>query len=148
MYFFVLPGNRKRRGKKEQKPLLKQYEVQLISHRVVGAAPEPPSVTSVSVQETSSSICVHGGGVPRRVRGAVQKSSPPPLRPRAPFHNPPGPPCAAVVAPSGPGRAPLALPAALPQAQLLLQTWRIGSCGRAGTCGANDSGDKPNSQNT
>ena len=51
-----------------------------LSHRVVGA-PEPPSVTSVSGQETTSSICDHGGGVPRRVRGAVQKSSPPPLRP-------------------------------------------------------------------
>jgi hypothetical protein len=72
-----------------------------LSHRVVGA-PEPPSVTSVSAQETTSSICDHGGGVPRRVRGAVQKSSPPPLRPRARFNNPPGPPCAAVFAPGGP----------------------------------------------
>ena len=85
-----------------------------LSHRVVGA-PEPPSVTSVSGQETTSSICDHGGGVPRRVRGAVQKSSPPPLRPRAPFNNPPGPPCAAGVAPSGPGHP---WPCA-PQAQLL-----------------------------
>ena len=85
-----------------------------LSHRVVGA-PEPPSVTSVSGQETTSSICDHGGGVPRRVRGAVQKSSPPPLRPRAPFNNPPGPPCAAGVAPSGPGH-PWPCP---PQAQLL-----------------------------
>ena len=78
-------------------------------------APEPPSVTSVSAQETTSSICVHGGEVPRRVRGAVQKSSPPPLRPRAPFNNPPGPPCAAGVAPGGP-RHPWPCP---PQAQLL-----------------------------
>ena len=85
-----------------------------LSHRVVGA-PEPPSVTSVSGQETTSPICDHGGGVPRRVRGAVQKSSPPPLRPRAPFNNPPGPPCAAGVAPSGPGH-PWPCP---PQAQLL-----------------------------
>ena len=83
-----------------------------LSHRVVGA-PEPPSVTSVSGQETTSSICDHGGGVPRRVRGAVQKSSPPPLRPRAPFNNPPGPPCAAGVAPGGP-RHPWPC---LPQAQ-------------------------------
>jgi hypothetical protein len=35
-----------------------------LSHQVVGA-PEPPSVTSVSAQETTSSICVHGGEVPR-----------------------------------------------------------------------------------
>ena len=85
-----------------------------LSHRVVGA-PEPPSVTSVSDQETTSSICVHGGEAPRRVRGAVQKSSPPPLRPRAPFNNPPGPPCAAGVAPGGPTH-PWPCP---PQVQLL-----------------------------
>ena len=85
-----------------------------LSHRVVGA-PEPPSVTSVSGQETTSSICDHGGGVPRRVRGAVQKPSPPPLRPRAPFNNPPGPPCAAGVAPGGPTH-PWPCP---PQVQLL-----------------------------
>ena len=85
-----------------------------LSHRVVGA-PEPPSVTSVSGQETTSSICDHGGGVPRRVRGAVQKSSPPPLRPRAPFNNPPGPPCAAGGSPGGP-RHPWPCP---PQPQLL-----------------------------
>jgi hypothetical protein len=36
-----------------------------LSHRVVGA-PEPPSVTSVSAQETTSLICDHGGEVPPR----------------------------------------------------------------------------------
>jgi hypothetical protein len=93
-----------------------------LSHRVVGA-PDPPSVTSVSVQETTSSFCVHGGGVPRRVRGAVQKSSPPPLRPRAPFHNPPGAALCGGCFSRRP-RAPLALPAASPI--IAIQTWRIG----------------------
>jgi hypothetical protein len=72
-----------------------------LSHRVVGS-PEPPSVTSVSV---------HGGKAPRRVRGAVQKSSPPLLtrllrakalallgKPPVPTHPPPCP----VQWPSGP----------------------------------------------
>jgi hypothetical protein len=93
-----------------------------LSHRVVGA-PKPPSVTSVSGQETTSSVCDHGGEAPRRVRRAVQKSSPPPLRPRARFNNPPGPPCAAGVSPGGPGH-PWPCPAASPI--IAIQTWRIG----------------------
>jgi hypothetical protein len=73
-----------------------------LSHRVVGA-PEPPSVTSASVQETTRSRFVTTAGRPRGVCEAQCRSPPRHYYyTPAPCLMPLGPPFAAGGAPGGP----------------------------------------------
>jgi hypothetical protein len=76
------------------------------SHRVVGA-PEPLPVAPGSAWNMRPHDSPSHPVPPRHAQGAWKKSSPPPLRPRAPRNNPLGPPCVCGGRFSGRPHAPL-----------------------------------------